>query len=483
MCTRIDEALSKDEDEPPTEFASNQLPECSDDGDSDQDVEQGSDGHEDNDHYITDSDRDKCGFPQYSTKIHERVFDSLVTEGWLTCEQGVPLSYDQCPLFHAVSAHSAKQLTESEGENPFVRDFLRFERCLAEVIVENLNVHVKDALNELISKQKLLIETMFHFKFIQARKAISAQHRLRFIIEIEERVYQEMKTMTAGSHFSQLRGMIKEVRNVCLQELPQKAGTEDFIVNEEIPKARDKQVANEVREFVRDEFNKMFCERARHQMKVLNVADTVERCVKSMQDQVKHDLQAVRIVKTVIQAGYQLVSKEANVNKGLPFMLILKDIFSRARGDDLNAKYTKQWKETVARDFLKSLKSKELATEYCKDIEDTLEKAHKDFRSSIAELEAATQEIVDKARRNQHQIRISDGYDLAAVYLKSKSILDTLQYGVPEKAKVIGKGPTSTVYRCKGGSWGTAIDVVIKAREPWPPESTQIWPASLYFAK
>ncbi len=477
MCTRIDKALTEEKDEPPPVLASEELPEGSDNSD----IEEDTDDDKDNESDITNRDREHYSCLQYSTKIHERVFDSLVTEEFLTGK------HDECPLFHAVCAYAAEQIGQLEDENPFVRDFLRFERCLAETIVENLNVHVKDALEELITKQTILIETMFQFKFSHVRKAIAAQRQLQFIIKIEKRVYQELKEMTAGNRLSQLQDMIKEVKDSCLQTLPQEAGIENFFVDEgeTIPKNRDIQVADKIRDFVCHKFNKRFCKHVRGRIKVLNVTETVERCVRSMQDQVKDDLQAVRIVSTVIQAAYRPVTNvdSVNVKRGLPWKLILKDFFINlfARNDP-KAKYTKEWKATVALHFLESFDPMQLATAYSADVEETLEKAHKEFKSSIVELKAATQEIVEEAQGQQRQIRINDGYELAAVYLKSKSFLGILQHGVPEKGDVIGKDPRSTVHRCKGGSWGSGADVVLKGRKPWPPVSREAWPAYLYFA-
>ena len=477
MCTRIDKALTEEEDEPLPVFASEELPESSDNSDIEEDTDDDPDTESD----ITNCDREHSRCLQYSTKIHERVFDKLVAEEFLTGK------HDECPLFHAVCAYAAEQIGQLEDENPFVRDFLRFERCLAETIVQNLNDHIKDALEELIMKQTMLVETMFQFKFSHARKAIAAQRQLQFIIKIEEKVYQEMKEMTAGNRLSQLHDMIKEVKDSCLQTLPQKAGKESVFVDEgeTIAKTQDLQVADKIRDFVCHKFNERFCKRVRGRIRVLNVTETVERCVRSMQDQVKDDLQAVRIVSNVIQAAYRPVTNvdSLNVKRGLPWKLILKDFFNKLfTRKDPKAKYTKEWKATVALDFLKSFDPMQLAKAYSVDVEETLKKAHKEFKSSIVELEAATQEIVEEAQGQQRQIRISDGYELAAVYLKSKSFLGILQHGVPEKGDVIGKGPRSTVHRCKGGSWGSGADVVFKDRKPWPPVSREAWPAYLYFA-
>ena len=474
MCTRIDKALREEKDEPPLVLSSGDLPDCSDDEDVTNSDILTTD--------ITDSDKEQCNLLQYSTRIHERVFDSLVTEEFLTGKQSI-LSHDQCSFFHAVSAY-ATQLTQVEDKNLFVRDVLKFEECLSEIIVENLSFHVKDALEELIAKQIKLMETMFVFKVSHARKAIVAQNTLQFIIKIEKRVYQELKNMTAENHLSQLEKMIKEVKDACLLVLPQQAGTQGLLLDKhETNSKQDEQAANQVREFVCDKFNERFCKRVRDQMKVLDVTEIVERCVKGMQDQVKSDLQAVRIVTTIVKAAYIPVSKAATVKRGLPFKLILIDFFRRHfTSKEPMAKYTKEWKETVAEHFLLLLDPKELARAYCTNIQDTLEKAHAEFESSIVELEAAKQNIVEEARGQQHQIRISDVYHLANVFLESKSFLGFLQHGMPEKEDAIGKGPTSTVYKCIRGSWSPSADVILKAREPWPPVSKEFWSASLYLA-
>ena len=483
MCTRIDEALREDEDEPPPMLPPEELPEDSDDDQDHLGTKQDTCNDEYTHSDITSSDKEQCNLLEYSTRIHERVFDSLVTEEFLATEQGMS-SHDQCPLFHAVSAYAARELAQEEDENPFVRDIIRFEECLAETIVENLNVHLKSALEELITEQVMLLETVFQFKFSHARTATEAQRKIDFITTIEMRVYQKLKTMTGETCSSQLEDLIKELKATCLKTLPEQAASETFLVdeNETNFKKRDKKVAKQVRDFVCDKFNEKFSKRVRDQMKVLNVAETVERCVKSMQDQVQGDLQVVRTVTILAKAAYTPVLKPDIVKEGLPLKLIFKDFFNKSffASKELESKYTNEWKKTVAESFLKSLDPKKLARVYCTEVQDTVEKAHAKFSSSFADLEAAAQEIGKEARGQQSQIRLSDGYELVNVFLKSKSFLGSFQHGMPGKGEVIGVGPTTTVYKCQGGSWG---DVVLKARKPWPPVSGGVWPASLYFAR
>jgi hypothetical protein len=493
VCTRIDEALKEDPDEPPPTFSLDQLP--SDSNDSEEDDHTVDSGQPDESDTLG-SDKDDviesheiCSTLKYSTRIHERVFSDLVDEGFLDdLEQDQLQSHDKCDFFHCVSAYAAAHFSredDGEDENPFLRDFLQFEKSLAKVIVDNLNAHVKDALEELISKQTLLIEIMFQTKFSLARKAMAAEQQLQFIVKTEERVYKHLREVVATSRLSQLQEMINAEKAVSLQSLPEKAGemvvfsAASHISRED----QDKTAANQVREYVCDKFNDNFKRRVRDHTPVLNVGETVERCAETMQSQVGQNLEAVRLVSTVVQAAYRPLSNALSVKKGLPLKLRIQNFFNAVLRRDPAESYTKSWKEGVARDFIKSLDAKALAEEYCAEVEQTLERAHAEFKLSIEGLEAAKQSIVNEALGQQREVRIKDGYELAAVFLQSKSFLDSLRHGIPQKGEEIGAGPTSIVYKCLEGQWGQRADVVVKVRKPWPPQvSREVWPASLYFS-
>ena len=348
-----------------------------------------------------------------------------------------------------------------------------------------MNAHVRDALEELISKQILLIEIMFQTKFSLARKAMAAEQQLQFIVKTEERVYKHLRDVVATSRLSQLQEMINEEKAASLQFLPQKAGDVAILVEAGAGSRNDQDMtaANQVREYVCDKFNDNFKRRVRDHTPVLNVGETVERCAETMQKQVNENLEAVRLVSTVVQAAYRPVSNAVSVKKGLPLKLRIENFFNAVMRREPAESYTKTWKEDVARDFIKSLDAKLLAEEYCAEVEQTLERAHAEFKLSIEGLEAAKQSIVEEAQGQQREVRIKDGYELAAVFLESKSFLDSLRHGIPQKGEVIGAGPTSTVHKCLEGAWGQRADVVLKVRKPWPPPvSREVWPASLYFS-
>lgn len=497
MCTRSDKALQEDVDEPTPTFSSDELPENSSDDDDIVPADDDDSNPSNLDTVALDHNAHKCGDDQelafktlqYSTRIHERVFDDLVTEGFMKDLKPYELeSHDLCPLFHCVSAYAAQTFSRAGVEserNPFVQDFLQFEKCLADVIVESLNFHVQDALEELIRKQMLLIESMFQKKFSLGRKAVAAERKLQFVVKTEDRIYVQLKDAVAKGNFRHLQKIIEEERATCLTFLPQLAGKLTVVIDGD-PSHRnesDLKVAHQVREYVCDKFNERFKERVQDEVPVLNVGETIETCVKSMQDQASKDLEAARLVSTIVQAAYRPLSYVAGVKKGLPLKLHFERFMNALMRRELSESYTREWKETVARDLLESLKAKALARDYCAGVEETLEKAHAEFKSGMKDLEAVKQAIVETARDQQHEMRIKDGYELAAVFLQSRSFLDPFVHGAAEKGKKIGEGPTSVVYECQRGKWGSNANLILKSRKPWPPPvSREVWPASLYFS-
>ena len=497
VCTRIDKALQEDEYEPPPTYGSDELPsDSSEESESNDPIIDS--GHPD-DSDTFGSDKEDCVEPereeascstlQYSTRIHKRVFNDLVTAGFLNdLEHDQLQSHDRCDFFHGVSAYAASHFScngDNAEENPFLQDFVQFERSLAKVIVEDLNAHVIDALEELISKQILLIETMFETKFSLARKAIGAEQRLLFIVKTEKRAYKQLKNALGTNRSSQVQKMINEERAACLEFLPQEAGKVNVSVDPNVGTKNDQDMAaaNQIREYVCSKFNERFKRRLRDHLPVLNVGETIERCAETMQEGAKESLEAVRVVSTMMRVVYRSLSNALDVKDGLPLKLRIKRLFNVVFSREGSESYTNAWKEAVARHFLKSLDTKLIAEEYCRDVQQTLDRAHAKFKLSVEDLEAAKQSIVKDARGQQRAIRIKDGYDLAAVFLKSKSFLDSLRHGVPKKGEVIGAGPTSTVHKCLEGAWGKRANVVLKIRKPWPPpEFREVWPASLYFS-
>ena len=485
VCTRLDEALQEDEYEPPPTYLLDELS-----SDSEDDGPAIDSGHPDDSDTVRSIKPDlRDSTLQYSTRIHERVFNDLVDEGFLNdLEEDQLQSHDLCDYFHCVSAHAAAHFSRGKddaGENLFLRDFIQLERSLAKVIVEDLNAHVKDALEELISKQILLIETMFKTKFSLARKGVVAEQRLLFTVQAEERVYKELRRFLGTSHNPQLQKIIKQEKAACLEFLPQEAGSVNVLVDATVGKRKDQDTtaATQIREYVCKKLNDKFKRRVQDHLPVLNVTEIIKRSAETMQKQVRGSLEAVRTVSAIMQVAYRPLSNALVVKKGLPLKLRIKSFWSAILGREPSESYTKAWKEDVARHFLESLDAKSLTEEYCADVQQTLDRSHEKFKLSIGELEAATQSIVEKARSEQLQIRIKDGYELAALFLNSKSILDSLRYGVPQKGNMICAGPTGTVHECLEGSWGQRANVVVKVRKPWPPPvSREVWPASLYFS-
>ena len=497
VCTRIDEALQEDKYERPPTYRSDELPSDSDD-DSEDDGFPIDSGHPEGSDTISSGKAEFaapalqgeiCSSLQYSTKIHEGIFNSLVHEGFLDdVDEDQLQSHDRCDFFHCVSAYAAVPVSsDNDGaeNNPFLKDFLQFEKSLAKVIVGNLNEHVRDALKELIGQQLDLIENMFRTKFRLARKAITAERRVLFIVKAEERIHKQLKDVVATSRISQLHKMIKEEKAACLEFLPQKARDVSVLVDVSVSSRNDQDMtaAKQVREYVSDKFNGRFKKRVRDHLPVLNVGETIERCAKTMQKEANESLEAVRLVSTVVRAAYRPPFRDLNMNKGLPLKLRIKRLLNAVLRRDRSEPYTKSWKEAVARDFLKSFDAKLLAEEYCADVLKTLEKAHSEFMLHVKGLENAEQAIKREALGQQREVRIKDGYELAAVFLKSLSFLDSLRHGVPQVGNQIGKGPTGTVHKCLEGAWGPTANVVVKIRKSWPPPvSREVWPASLYFS-
>jgi serine/threonine protein kinase len=484
VCTRIDEALKEDIDEPPPTFSPNELPFDSEEDEEDPALHSDDSDTDEND--STTSEKVSSTL-QYSTRIHERVFNDLVNEGFLDdLEEDQLQSHDRCDFFHCVSSYAATRSARVE-ENPFVKEFLQFERSLAKVIVGNLNAHVLEALEELISKQTLLIEIVLQTKFSLAKKATAAEQQLQFIVKTEERVYTQLRDVVANSRLLKLEKLIRDEKAASLLSIPQEAGEKATVKVDTSSRNDQNKAANQVCEFVCDRFNGNFKKRVRDHIPVLNIGETIERCAKAMQAQVDQSLEAVRLVSRLMQAAYTSVTKVANVKQGLPLKRRIQGLFNSLMHKEPAECFTKSWKEDVARHCIKSLKAKEIAEEYCEEVEKTLEKSHEEFQLSIDELRAAKQSIVKEARGQQRQVRIRDGYELAALFLDSKSFLDSLRHGVPQKGEEIGAGPTSIVHKCLKGAWGQIADVVLKVRKPWPPRaseprSREVWPASLYFS-
>lgn len=487
VCTRIDEVLQEDTDEEPN--IPDDLPSDSEDDDIAEDSTVGSDS----DDFVKSAlQGSTCRIPRYSTKIHERVFNALVREGFLNdLEEDQRQSYDRCSFFHCVSAFRAAEAAQSSSdntgveENPFLRDFLQFEESLSTIIVEQLNTYATIALKELVRKQKILIETMFQLKFSLTRKAIRAEQKLQFIIKTEEQVYMQFKAVLGSSRVSKVQKIVQEEKEACLGYLPKEAENLKVSVGESVSnrKGQDLAVANQVREYVCEKFNERFLERVRHVTPSSNLGETVQRCATDLQKETNESLDTVRLVSTFVQAAYSPIADKLTINKGsgLPLKLRIKTLFNTIF--HRKQSYTKSWKNEVARHCLKSFDAESLAQDYCRDLQQKLEEVHSLSGNNIKRLESMTQSTVHSALGQQRKVRIEEGHELASVFLKSESLLNRLRHSVPEKGDKIGEGQSGTVHRCLDGKWGH--NVVIKVRKRWPPPTSEepaAWPASLYFS-
>lgn len=485
VCTRIDTVLRGDGFEEPPVTNPEELP-----SDSESDSEEvssdlaegrGATATASAAHAIS-SQGDCPGTLEYSTRVHETVFDQLVSKSMLPKSE----TFDKCELFHCVSADEANQHSLGQKKSPFVDDFVRFERCLAQLIVGNLNVHLTNALQQLIRKQTVMIEAMFDTKSSNMQKVIVMKRRLQYVTTKEEELHRDMKR-TLENGIDKLRQAIREVREECKETLPERAGYIDVVFSESEAKASRKEkddiAAKQIRQFVSTRFNAKFIEKT---MPALSFHKLVEKSVKIMEEEVKisigegePDLKAVRMV----ESAYRPLFDIANAKRGLPFKLQFRRFVDSLTGKDKEGvnPYDPEWKETVAYSFLKSIKSEPLAKQYCSILDSNMTEAKTKFRQSLAELESGQESIVRETENETLHIQFTDGYELAKLFLNASSLRDCIAYGEPRKSGLLGKGPNTDVYAC-AGRWG-GRKVVIKARKPWPPpESTQVWPASLYFS-
>lgn len=418
-------------------------------------------------------------------RFQKRVFNSLTEAGLLAGYS----RWDDCPYFHGVSVYRVEEARRSaaDSHNPFVDAFQKFETSMANFVADSLNFHTKIALEQLVARQVSLIETLFEVRFTLARRAYKTQMKVDFAINAEEQVYRKLKRTVAKEQLPKLVMIIDDEKDRALATLPQLAAqlTVDHLpVNQDSRANRDDdiRVAHAVQSFVANRFNERTKERILKQLPVLAISSTIEGCVRDL----NKDLEATRNINTLLNAVYAPVTTMLHLRPRLPTRLNMSRMFDTIflRSKSPSEAYDHTWKEEVAKDFLSSLSPKCLAQDYCSTVETIIDDAHSGFLNDLEMLKDKAKEIAEEAQAEKSEVRVREGYELAAVVLHARSLLDSLTNSKPQKGTEIGKGASSSVYTCANGSWGPSSNAVIKVRSPWPPpESKKIWPACLYLSR
>ncbi|XP_076332963.1 dual serine/threonine and tyrosine protein kinase-like isoform X2 [Tachypleus tridentatus] len=194
---------------------------------------------------------------------------------------------------------------------------------------------------------------------------------------------------------------------------------------------------------------------------------TLVRCLSNLEkafSELEESVPASSALKQILNAAYQVDLTVKTSTSVLAVFLekikqLLQNLFWKPP-----PRIDGAWKRRVAGDMLASLNESRLASSICTQIQDQLKASHKQFATSLQQLESMHLARLKCTKEQRLKVRKIYAPKIAMCALESTSLRDMVLFGVPKLEREIGRGQYGVVYSCE--SWNGFSPCAVKSVVP-----------------
>ncbi|XP_077984560.1 dual serine/threonine and tyrosine protein kinase-like [Glandiceps talaboti] len=422
---------------------------------------------------VTKVDRDQDDPNDEMSVVAEkknRAYNSLVREGLLPDD--VPM--EECEYFHGISNWKVKEYRRKKqtGPNPFVNDFLRFQRCLCNFVCTSLNAIILSASNILLTSHTGCL----NFFIDAATKAKEREDRtveqarlLKRCADIEDKVFTEAQEKLNGER-SEMKSSIKSVMKTQEHNIisrVKKYKFRDIPADQVVKKgAMYEKCVTQIEEFVFDCIGVNVVSNLRKRFeKQDKILTKLARSIAQI-GRDTGDPRVAAVLKNCTMASYKAETikfvKDQNTSLLSKVKTWLKNVFvNPLRAFRSEIKIDEKWKATVAEKALEGIDINSVTDQLIAQATDHLEHCRCQFTKATENVAALLNSVHVCNEEDKTQLR-KFAPDVASLELAMYTIIDRREFGMPTlDGKKIGEGGQGSVYEC--GRMGTpAIECVVK---------------------
>ncbi|XP_013414081.1 dual serine/threonine and tyrosine protein kinase [Lingula anatina] len=416
-----------------------------DDSDSDSDSESG------------DEKATPAGVKQERMAV---VYSRLVEEGLLDKHTRM----NECQLFHGLSAwklHEARESAMADSKHTvYLADFENFKSCLIGHIEEILEAKVTIACNNLAKAQKRCIDSLLS----KAEDPLTIEETLKDIEKIkllEQDFYRRVEQKLTDK--TRMEMSLKTILSQCQEELVEDIGQITFerqhniqegayVTGEEAVKKCGDHVKDILITRLIDKYQKGLKNIFQNEESLMLELQRTQN-LKNTREGIKHALVLVCSLTQSLFDSYKIPLDLSKCVRNLTFWGRLKEglwNFFRAIAHPIDfirgrTMITVKWKQGIARKFLASIDTMNLASEVAEALKSRFDVAHINFQENIIEHKNNVERSLRLSKEQLSSIQ-QVAPKMASVELRTIGILDVLKYGTPTFLRQIGEGGQGEVW-------------------------------------